>query len=116
MDPIDPAMIPPGVRNAGPQAEKLYGAALQFESLLTSQITQQMFDATDSMSSDDPDNPDVSDSGPYDSMLPTALTDSITQDGGLGLATSLYQSFGGVLAPSPSQSSSSSQPTSEGDS
>jgi Rod binding domain-containing protein len=112
MDPIDPAIIPPGVRNAGPQAEKLYGAALQFESLLTSQITQQMFDATNSMSSDDPDNPDASNSGPYDSMLPGALNDSITHDGGLGLATSLYQSFGGVLAPAPSQP----QPTSEGDS
>ena len=74
MDPIDPAMIPPGVRNAGPQAEKLYGAALQFESLLTSQITQQMFDASQGTGDgSDPDNPDASsDAGPYQSPMEDA--------------------------------------------
>jgi Rod binding domain-containing protein len=100
MGPIDPALIPPGVRNAGPQAVKLYGAALQFESLLTSQITQQMFDASQSLGGDDDQ---AQQDGAYQSMLPGALTDTITQDGGLGLATSLYQSFGGVMVPTPAR-------------
>jgi Rod binding domain-containing protein len=96
LPPIDTSLVPAGVRNAGPQAVKLYGVALQFEGLLTSQITQQMFDAT--QSGDD----SGSDGGPYQSMLPGALSDSITGAGGLGLADELYRSFGGTYAAAPS--------------
>ncbi|HEX2588853.1 MAG TPA: rod-binding protein [Gaiellales bacterium] len=94
LPPIDTSLIPANVRNAGPQAVKLYGVALQFEGLLTSQITQQMFDATQSTD-------DGSDGGPYQSMLPGALSDSITGAGGLGLADQLYRSFGGTYAAAP---------------
>jgi Rod binding domain-containing protein len=94
LPPIDTSLIPADVRNAGPQAVKLYGVALQFEGLLTSQITQQMFDATQSTD-------DGSDGGPYQSMLPGALSDSITGAGGLGLADQLYRSFGGTYAAAP---------------
>ena len=89
---------------------KLYGAALQFEGLLTSQLTQQMFDATqDTGGGDNGDDSDGtgsgSDGGPYQSMLPSALADSITQSGGLGLAHQLYLSIRWRLLLSGSQSS-----------
>jgi Rod binding domain-containing protein len=95
LPPIETSLIPAGVRNAGPQAVKLYGVALQFEGLLTSQITQQMFDA--GQGGDDGE----SSGGPYQSMLPGALSDSITGAGGLGLADQLYRSFGGTYAAAP---------------
>jgi Rod binding domain-containing protein len=98
LPPIDTSLIPANVQNAGPQAVKLYGVALQFEGLLTSQITQQMFDATQGMS----DDQDQQDGGPYQSMLPGALSDSLTAAGGLGLAPELYRSFGGTYASAPS--------------
>jgi len=103
LPPIDTSLVPPGVRNAGPQAVKLYGVALQFEGLLTSQITQQMFDATQT------DDGSGSDGGPYQSMLPGALSDSITGAGGLGLADELYRSFGGTYAAAPTDGSSSGE-------
>jgi Rod binding domain-containing protein len=102
MPPIDTSLIPANVRNAGPQAVKLYGVALQFEGLLTSQITQQMFDATQSTD-------DGSDGGPYQSMVPGALSDSITGAGGLGLADQLYRSFGGTYAAAPPSDGSAQQ-------
>jgi Rod binding domain-containing protein len=98
LPPIDTSLFPPEVRNAGPEAEKLYGAALQFEGMLTSQITQQMFDAAKDLGGGDEEN---GDSNPYQSMLPTALSDSITAAGGMGLAKELYRSFGGAFLSSP---------------
>jgi len=94
MPPIDTSLIPPEVRNAGPEAEKLYNAALQFEGLLTSQIAQQMFDAAKDLGGDENGDPN-----PYQSMLPSALSDSLTAAGGLGLAPELYRSFGGAYLP-----------------
>jgi Rod binding domain-containing protein len=98
LPPIDTSLIPVDVQNAGPAAVKLYGVALQFEGLLTSQITQQMFDASQDPSGDQGQQ----DAGPYQSMLPGALSDSLTAAGGLGLAPELYRSFGGTYASSPS--------------
>ena len=95
MPPIDTSLTPPEVRNAGPEAEKLYNAALQFEGMLTSQITQQMFDAAKDLCGDDENG----DPNPYQSMLPSALSDSLTAAGGLGLAPELYRSFGGAYLP-----------------
>jgi Rod binding domain-containing protein len=117
LPPIDTSLMPPEVRKAGPEAVKLYGAALQFEGLLTSQITQQMFDATqDTGGGDDEDDSDGtgsgSDGGPYQSMLPSALADSITQSGGLGLAHQLYLSFGGAYLTG-TQSSGQTPPSSQ---
>ena len=96
LPPIDTSLIPAGVRNAGPQAVKLYGVAVQFEGLLTSQITQQMFDASQADGGDEDGG-----GGPYQSMLPGAHSDSITGAGGLGLADELYRSFGGTYAGAP---------------
>lgn len=99
VDPIDTTSIPADVRAAGPDAVKLYGAALQFEGLLVQQITEQMFQSTqDDSSGDDQDSTTGGDAGgigagPYQSMLPQTLADSITRGGGLGLADDLYRSM-----------------------
>jgi Rod binding domain-containing protein len=102
LPPIDPAQLPPDVRKAGPEAQKLYGAALQFEGMLVQQITDQMFQSVDDGSSDDSsdssgDGSSTSTSstmgGDYQSMLPGTMADAITQDGGLGLADELYRSM-----------------------
>jgi Rod binding domain-containing protein len=110
MDPIDPTVIPPDVRAAGPQAVKLYDAALQFEGMLTQQLTQQMFDAQNAMGGDGSDSGDDSsvptDGGPYQAMLPQALSDSLTSSGGLGLADELYRAMAlryGIGAPAQPQ-------------
>jgi Rod binding domain-containing protein len=98
--PIDTSLIPAQVRAAGPQAEKLYGSALQFEQMLVQQLAQGLTDATQS----DPSSEDGGDSGSggsggglgvYKNMLPDALAQSVTSGGGMGLAMSLYQSMGG---------------------
>ena len=85
LPPIDITLLPADVRQAGPEAEKLYAAALQFEGMLVQQISTQMFAAAQS--------DQEGGSGPYGAMLPQALADGITAGGGLGLAPELYRSF-----------------------
>ena len=101
LPPIDTSQFPPDVRKAGPEAEKLYGAALQFEGMLVQQITDQMFQSVQDDSSDSSSDGSGSDTtggsgvsgGPYQSLLPSTLADAITADGGLGLAHDLYRSM-----------------------
>jgi Rod binding domain-containing protein len=98
LPPIDTSAIPADVRAAGPDAVKVYTAALQFEGMLVQQITEQMFQSTQDDSSSDDDNTTGGDAGgigagPYQSMLPSTLSDAITQGGGLGLAPELYRSM-----------------------
>ena len=98
-----PTVLPADVRKAGPKGEQLYQAALGFEQMLTQQLTDQLAktmqgtdgsDGSDS-SSDDPASQSIfpSDSGSssmVSQMLPQALSDGITQAGGLGIAHQLY--------------------------
>lgn len=105
LPPIDPTQLPPDVRRAGPEAQKLYGAALQFEGMLVQQITDQMFQSVNDGSSDDSSNSSDSSAdgsstsssstmgGDYQSLLPGTMADAITQSGGLGLADELYRSM-----------------------
>ena len=98
VDPINTTSIPADVRKAGPEAVKVYSAALQFEGMLVQQITEQMFQSTQDDSSGDDDSTTGGGSGgigagPYQSMLPSTLSDAITQGGGLGLAPELYRSM-----------------------
>jgi Rod binding domain-containing protein len=97
IQPIDTTSIPADVRSAGPDAVKLYGAALQFENLLVQQLTQQMFDSTPALGDEGDEGSGGSNGGPYAAMLPTALSDSLTAGGGLGLASSLYQTMSAQL-------------------
>jgi hypothetical protein len=104
---IMPAVLPPDVRKAGAKGEQLYQAALGFEQMLTQQLTDQLaqtMQGTDGSagsgdsSSDNPDDPSSQSIFPTDSgsssmvgqMLPQALSDGITQAGGLGIAHQLY--------------------------
>jgi Rod binding domain-containing protein len=103
---IMPAVLPPDVRKAGAKGEQLYKAALGFEQLLTQELTDQLAqtmqgtddaDSSDSSSGDGSDDPSTQSifsmggSSPVVSqMLPQALSDGITQAGGLGIAHQLY--------------------------
>jgi len=103
---ILPTVLPPDVRKAGAKGEQLYKAALGFEQLLTQELTDQLAqtmqgtddaDSSDSSSdgSDDPSTQSIfsmdGGSSPVMSqMLPQALSDGITQAGGLGIAHQLY--------------------------
>jgi len=103
---ILPTVLPPDVRKAGAKGEQLYKAALGFEQLLTQELTDQLAqtmqgtddaDSSDSSSDDGSDDPSTQSifsmggSSPVVSqMLPQALSDGITQAGGLGIAHQLY--------------------------
>ena len=103
---IMPAVLPPDVRKAGAKGEQLYKAALGFEQLLTQELTDQLAqtmqgtdgsDGSDSSSDDGSNDPSTQSifsmggSSPVVSqMLPQALSDGITQAGGLGIAHQLY--------------------------
>ena len=103
---IMPAVLPPDVRAAGAKGERLYKAALGFEQLLTKELTDQLaqtMQGTDAMGGSDDSSGDRSDDPSTSSifsmggtspvvsqMLPQALSDGITQAGGLGIAHQLY--------------------------
>lgn len=103
---VMPSVLPPDVRKAGAKGEQLYQAALGFEQMLTLQLTNQLAatmqgtDGTDGSDGSDPssDDPasqsifpsDSSSSSMVSQMLPQALSDGITQAGGLGIAHQLY--------------------------
>ncbi len=93
--------MPAAVQKGGTKAEQLYSTALQFEQVLVQQLTQQI-DFTGSDSSDDSSgdsSDDASSSGSdsttsmYTQMLPDALAQGITNGGGIGLASSIYNSL-----------------------
>ena len=103
---IMPTVLPPDVRAAGAKGEQLYKAALGFEQLLTKELTDQLaqtMQGTDAMGGSDDSSGDGSDdpstssifsmggtSPVVNQMLPQALSDGITQAGGLGIAHQLY--------------------------
>jgi len=103
---IMPTVLPPDVQKAGAKGEQLYKAALGFEQLLTQELTDQLAqtmqgtddaDSSDSSSnegSDDPSTQSIFSTGGSSpvvtQMLPQALSDGITQAGGLGMAHQLY--------------------------
>ena len=103
---IMPTVVPPDVRAAGAKGEQLYKAALGFEQLLTKELTDQLaqtMQGTDAMGGSDDSSGDGSDDPSTSSifsmggtspvvsqMLPQALSDGITQAGGLGIAHQLY--------------------------
>lgn len=102
---IMPTVLPPDVRAAGAKGEQLYKAALGFEQLLTQELTDQLaqtMQGTDAMGgsdngsdgADDPSTDSIFSTGGtspvVSQMLPQALSDGITQAGGLGIAHQLY--------------------------
>ena len=100
LNPIDASLLPAEVRNGTARDRQLYTAALGFEQQLTRQLAQSLVDATrpqdgDSSSDEDGSSSEDGSSNQYAQMLPDALTQSITSDGGLGLAPELWRALGG---------------------
>ena len=100
---INQAAMPAEVRNGTEKQKQAYTAALGFEQMLVQQLTKSLAssamgtDSTDDGSSDDGSGDGSSaDSGAsmYTDMISSSLADGIAQQGGLGLANSLYQSLG----------------------
>lgn len=81
--------IPESVRADGPRGEKLYKAALGFESFLVQAMTSGMTEGLGSS-----DDEDAASSAAME-QLPEALASAITQSGGLGLAEQLYENLKG---------------------
>jgi len=86
--PIDRALLPPEVRNGTAEDRKRYEAALGFERMLVSQLTQQLADTAKPAGGEESGA-----SSAYRDMLPGAMADAIAQGGGLGLARDIARSL-----------------------
>jgi Rod binding domain-containing protein len=99
---VDQAALPAEVRNGTEKQKQAYTAALGFEQMLVQQLTKSL--AKDAMgggtgddgSGDGTDDSTSADSGAsmYTDMISSSLATGIAQQGGLGLANSLYKSLG----------------------
>ena len=94
LPPIDQSLIPADVRKGSADDRKTYAAALGFERTLVNELTKVMAE-TAKPSEDDGSGGDAQDAAgsTYMQMLPDQLADSITQNGGLGLARGLYDAM-----------------------
>jgi Rod binding domain-containing protein len=77
---VSSAALPADVRNAGPQAQKNYQAALSFEKVLVGELVKEMV----------PKDSELSDS-PYASNMQDTLSTALVGGQGLGLARQLYK-------------------------
>ena len=100
LPPIDNSLIPAEVRNGSASDKKSYQAALGFERMLLGELTKAMADTAKPADGSDSDS-DSGDGGQpqdaatsmYTQMLPDQLADSITQNGGMGLARNFYDAL-----------------------
>ena len=95
--PVDQSLLPADVRNGTAKDKQAYAAAVGFERMLVEQLTKPLAQSAlgtgDDTGSDD-GSPQDSGSSVYSDMISSSLADSVSQQGGLGLADSLYKSFG----------------------
>jgi Rod binding domain-containing protein len=101
--PVDQSLLPADVRNGTDKQKQAYTAAVGFERMLIERLTKPLAQSAlgtgDDTGSDDGStdgsgaNVD-SGSSVYSDMISSSLADSVSQQGGLGLADSLYRSFG----------------------
>jgi hypothetical protein len=78
---VSQSLLPADIRSAPRQTQQQYRAAMSFEQSLVSELTKQLSQTAGSSMQD----------GPYAQLLPDALSDAITQAGGLGLAREMVQ-------------------------
>lgn len=102
---VDTISLPADVRAGGAEARKLYQSALDFEKLLTTQLTKSLADALgtsdDASGGDGGSDADGATGGSgsssaldqLKSQLPGQLADAVQAGGGLGLAHDLYRSL-----------------------
>jgi Rod binding domain-containing protein len=103
LPPIDQSLLPADVRNGSSADRQKYAAALGFERTLVDELTKTMAataqpvdgsdDGSDGSDGTDGGQPQDAASSMYLQMLPDQLADSITQDGGLGLARGFYDAL-----------------------
>jgi Rod binding domain-containing protein len=94
--PVDQSLLPADVRSGTDKQKQAYAAAVGFERMLVEQLTKPLAQSAlggDDTGSDDGSTQD-SGSSVYGDMISGSLADSVSQQGGLGLADSLYRSFG----------------------
>ena len=90
--PIGPTALPREVREGTPDQQKAYRAALSFERVLIGQLLQSLGD--DALGMGSGDGEEGAGAPPaYKDMLPTTLADSLTANGGLGIAQNIYKSL-----------------------
>ena len=95
---VDQAAMPAEVRNGTQKQKQAYAAALGFEQMLVQQLTKSLAssamgtDPTDNGSSDDGSSAD-SGASMYTDMISSSLATGIAQQGGLGLAKTLYKTL-----------------------
>ena len=114
---LNVADIPANIRNGNSAAQQAYTEGLAFEQVLVNQLSTQIANTMGSdpmgSSSDGADGSSDSSSlsgsaGGYSSLIPQALTSSIMDSGGLGLADEFAQSIDPALNnPSASTSNAS---------
>ena len=106
LPPIDQSLLPADVRKGSSEDKKLYTTALGFERTLLDELTKTMTATAQPIDGGD-DSSESSDSGDdslnnqstdaassmYLQMLPDQLADSITQNGGTGLARNFYDAL-----------------------
>jgi hypothetical protein len=108
---LNVADIPADVRNGNKQAQQAYTEGLAFEEVLVNQLTTQLANtmgsnALDPSSSSSSDSSSQGGSGllsgssssAYASLIPSALTSSIMDGGGLGLAQEFAQTIDPTIA------------------
>jgi Rod binding domain-containing protein len=91
LPPIDQSLLPADIRKGSDDDRQRYAAALGFERTLVNELAKTMAE-TAKPSGEESGSQDAGTSM-YLDMLPERLADSVTQNGGLGLARSLYESM-----------------------
>ena len=86
---VDRSALPPEVRKASPEDQKIYKTALAFERQLLTQLAQSM---NSTAGGDDEEQGDAA-GGAYKSMVPTTMADALVARGGTGIALDLYRSM-----------------------
>jgi Rod binding domain-containing protein len=90
LPPIDQALLPADIRSGTKQDKQAYTAALGFERMLLGELTKQMAETAKPADGDEQSSDAAS--SMYMQMLPEQLADAVVQNGGTGLARSIYES------------------------
>ncbi len=91
LPPIDQSLLPADVRHGSKADRETYSAALGFERALVQELAKTMADTAKPQDGEG-EQQDAAGSM-YMQMLPDQLADSITQNGGTGLARSFYNAL-----------------------
>ncbi len=104
--------LPPQLRNAPAATQQAYATAVSFEQVLMNQLSSSLSAAAQS---DDGSSDDSANSDPFASLIPQALSTSLTQGPvGDSLTSALMADFGSPMPTSTSSTSSSSSSSSDG--